>query len=448
MERAATIWRTVFWGMKPTMNKILNLILILTALLLAPSAATAEPQWLDEIVAIAGQDVITERELRQELQIIVRELKARETKLPAKEVLIPQVLERLIVKKLQLERATSQGIRIDDISLDKAVGKIAAENTMSLPQFRKALTEEGLNYSDFREDIRHELAISKLRKRQVDGRISVSDQEIADLIANSSKAGENNKRYRLSHILIALPGAATPDHIEKARLEAADVLLKARSGEDFSALAIAHSDGQQALKGGDLGWRSGDQLPTQFAEEIVKLKPQEVSQLIRSASGFHIIKLVEIGGGEGKPKIQQSRSRHILVTDKKGQALLEKLRQQILDGADFAALAKKYSKDPGSAAKGGSLGWTSPGTFVAAFEETLASLSPGQISEPFKSRFGWHIVQLQEQRTTDIPDDLLQARARELIMKQKREEETELWLRRLRDESYVEYRLPGMKPTS
>ncbi len=429
------------------MNKILTFFLTLVALLFVPSSATAETQWLDKIVAIAGQDIITEGELRQELQIIVRELKARQTKLPAKEVLIPQVLERLIVKKLQLERADSQGIRIDDISLDKAVGKIAAENTMSLPQFRKALTAEGLNYASFREDIRHELAISKLRQRQVDGRINVSDQEISDLIEKSSQAGENNKRYRLSHILIALPGAATPKHIETARKEAAEVLLKARGGDDFSALAIAHSDGQQALEGGDLGWRSGDQLPTQFAKEIVKLKPQEVSQLIRSASGFHIIKLMEVGGGEGKPKIKQTRSRHILVTDKNAQTLLKKLRKNILDGADFAALAKEHSKDPGSAAKGGDLGWTSPGTFVAAFEEALASLSPGQISEPFKSRFGWHIVQLQEQRTTDVPDDLLQARARELIMKQKREEETELWLRRLRDESYVEYRLPGMQPT-
>ena len=429
------------------MNKILTSFLTLMALLFVPGSAIAETQWLDKIVAIAGQDIITEGELRQELQIIVRELKARKTKLPAKEVLIPQVLERLIVKKLQLERADSQGIRIDDISLDKAVGKIAAENTMSLPQFRKALTAEGLNYASFREDIRHELAISKLRQRQVDGRINVSDQEISDLIEKSSQAGENNKRYRLSHILIALPGAATPKHIETARKEAAEVLLKARGGDDFSALAIAHSDGQQALEGGDLGWRSGDQLPTQFAKEIVKLKPQEVSQLIRSASGFHIIKLMEVGGGEGKPKIKQTHSRHILVTDKNAQALLKKLRKKVLDGADFAVLAKKHSKDPGSAAKGGDLGWTSPGTFVAAFEEALASLSPGQISEPFKSRFGWHIVQLQEQRTTDVPDDLLQARARELIVKQKREEETELWLRRLRDESYVEYRLPGMEPT-
>jgi peptidyl-prolyl cis-trans isomerase SurA len=433
--------------MTQMMNKILTSFLTLMALLFVPGSAIAETQWLDKIVAIAGQDIITEGELRQELQIIVRELKARKTKLPAKEVLIPQVLERLIVKKLQLERADSQGIRIDDISLDKAVGKIAAENTMSLPQFRKALTAEGLNYASFREDIRHELAISKLRQRQVDGRINVSDQEISDLIEKSSQAGENNKRYRLSHILIALPGAATPKHIETARKEAAEVLLKARGGDDFSALAIAHSDGQQALEGGDLGWRSGDQLPTQFAKEIVKLKPQEVSQLIRSASGFHIIKLMEVGGGEGKPKIKQTHSRHILVTDKNAQALLKKLRKKVLDGADFAALAKKHSKDPGSAAKGGDLGWTSPGTFVAAFEEALASLSPGQISEPFKSRFGWHIVQLQEQRTTDVPDDLLQARARELIVKQKREEETELWLRRLRDESYVEYRLPGMEPT-
>ncbi len=429
------------------MNKVLFTFLTLLALLPVTSNAIAETQWLDSIVAIAGQDIITEQELRQELQVIVRELKARETKLPAKEVLIPQVLERLIIKKLQLERAASQGIRIDDITLDKAISKIAAKNTMSLPQFRKALSEEGLNYASFREDIRNELAISKLRERQVDSHISVSNQEISDLIKNSSKAGENNKRYRLSHILIALPAGATPKDIEKARLEAAEVLLKARSGEDFSALAIAHSDGQQALQGGDLGWRSADQLPSQFAEEITQLKPQEVSQPIRSASGFHIIKLMDVAGGGEKPKMQQSRSRHILVTGKNAQARLEKLRQKILDGADFATLAKKYSKDPGSAAKGGDLGWTSPGTFVPAFEEALAGLSPGQISHPFKTRFGWHIVQLQAQRTTDIPDDLLQARARELILKQKREEETELWLRRLRDESYVEYRLPGMKPT-
>jgi peptidyl-prolyl cis-trans isomerase SurA len=430
--------------MKLMMNRILYVLLIL----ILPLSAIAETQWLDRVVAIAGQDIITERELRQELQVIAQELQSRQVKLPSQEVLIPQVLERLIVKKLQLERANTQGIRIDDISLDKAVRNIAAENSMSLPQFRKALTQEGLDYSTFREDIRNELAIAKLRERQVDSRINVSDQEIEDLIKKSSNAGEAHKRYRLSHILIALPEAATPDRIKKASQKANKVLEKARNGEDFSKLAIAYSDGQQALEGGDLGWRNGDQLPTLFSKEILKLHPKQVSPLIRSASGFHILKLIEVAGGEEKPKIQQSRSRHILIPSKDGQLQLKKLRQEIQQGADFSALAKKYSKDPGSAAKGGDLGWTSSGTFVPAFEETLQKLSPGEISEPFKSRFGWHIVQLLERRTTDVPKDLLQARARELILKQKREEETQLWLRRLRDESYVEYRLPGMKPAS
>ena len=425
-------------------NKVLYVLLIL----LLPLTAIAETQWLDRVVAIAGQDIITESELRQELQVIAQELQSRQVKLPAQEVLIPQVLERLIVKKLQLERANTQGIRIDDISLDKAVRNIAAENSMSLPQFRKALTQEGLNYSTFREDIRNELAIAKLRERQVDSRINVSDQEIEDLIKKSGDAGEANKRYRLSHILIALPEAATPERIKKANQKANEVLEKARNGEDFSKLAIAYSDGQQALEGGDLGWRNGDQLPTLFSKEILKLRPKQVSPLIRSASGFHILKLMEVAGGDKKPKIQQSRSRHILIPSKDGQRQLKKLRQEIQQGADFSTLAKKYSKDPGSTAKGGNLGWTSAGTFVPAFEEALQKLSPGEISEPFKSRFGWHIVQLLERRTTDVPKDLLQARARELILKQKREEETQLWLRRLRDESYVEYRLPGMKPTS
>lgn len=425
--------------MKHMMNK--NFLLLI---LLATSAAQAEVQWLDRIVAIAGDDVVTQLELQREGLTIQRELQARKTPLPARDVFIRQVLERLVIKKLQLQHAHDRGIRIDDAELNRAISKVAGKNRMNLSQFRQALTQEGIDYASFRKDIRDELMTSKLRKREVDRNINVSEQEVEDFLQQQDLGGNNQSAYRISHILITLPEAATPEQLQAAKNKAESVRKKAEKGEDFASLAVAHSDGQKALEGGDLGWRETNQLPTIFADTIQQMRPGQVSKLIRSVSGFHLVKLVEVKQSEAG-MIKETRARHILMKGDKGREKLESLREQIQQGADFAQLAKQYSLDKGSAKQGGELGWAGPGKFVPAFENTINQLKSGEISPPFQSTFGWHIVQVMARRDAPISQELLQSKARDFLFKQKQEEAELLWLRRLRDEAYVEYRLPGMK---
>lgn len=425
--------------MKHMMNKLFLLLILLAA-----STAQAEVQWLDRIVAIAGDDVVTQLELQREGLTIQRELKARKTPLPARDVFIRQVLERLVIKKVQLQHAHDRGIRIDDAELNRAITKVAGKNRMNLSQFRQALVKEGVDYASFRKDIRDELMTSKLRKREVDRNIKVSEQEVKDFLKQQDLGGNNQSAYRISHILITLPEAATPEQLQAAKNKAESVRKKAEEGEDFAKLAVAHSDGQKALEGGDLGWREANQLPTIFADTIKQMQPGQVSKLIRSVSGFHLVKLVEIKQSEAG-MIKETRSRHILMKGDKAREKLENLREQIQQGADFAQLAKQNSLDKGSAKQGGELGWAGPGKFVPAFENTINQLKPGEISPPFQSTFGWHIVQVMARRDAPISQELLQSKARDFLFKQKQEEAELLWLRRLRDEAYVEYRLPGMK---
>ncbi len=426
-------------------------ISVLLAVLLAGPAYSAV-QWLDSVVAVVGQDVITRTELEDEMKLIVHELRSRDNTLPPRDVLERQVLEKMILDALQTQRAEALGIRIDDLTLDKAVEQIAKENKMSLTQFRRALTQEGLDYRKFRENVRRELAISRLHSRLIDPKITVSDQEVNDLLERNRSLTDANKQYRLRHILIAVPEAATPKQLDSARKKAEEIRKRALAGERFSELATAYSDGQQALKGGDLGWRAGDELPTLFANQVRQLSVGGVSEIIHSPSGFHLVKVEDIKGGAAKPLVEQVRARHILVvpneeqSEKEVVALLQRLRVKLLKGeADFATLAKQYSQDPGSAARGGELGWAAPGTYVPAFEKTLEQLKPGEISKPFRSRFGWHIVQVMDRRTAPASDELLKGKARDFLVKQKREEELELWLRQLREESYVDIRLPELK---
>ncbi|MGF1547512.1 MAG: peptidylprolyl isomerase [Thiotrichales bacterium] len=417
------------------------------ALALIASHAAAEVRWLDRIVAVAGQDVVTETELRASLNQIVRELRARNTTPPSDAVLVKQVLDRIILDKLQQQRADALGIRIDDITLDRAVQNIAGENNMTVSQFRESLERDGIPFQSFRDKVRTELATAQLQRREVDNRVTVSEQEITDLIAKQNLGTGSTQEYRVSHILIAVPEAANPAQIEAAQQQATEVRRRAAAGEDFGQLAVAHSKSQQALQGGDLGWRAADQLPTIFADQILQLAPQGVSEVIRSGSGFHIVKLMDKRGGQSGPQITQTRARHILLktTEVRDVATarqqLQDYKRRVQAGEDFSALARRFSEDTGSAVEGGELGWNAVGAFVPEFEETLARLRPGEIAEPIQTRFGWHLIQLMERRQTQVADDTLRSRARELISRQKREEELELWLRRLRDESFVEYRI-------
>ncbi|ACL73790.1 SurA domain protein [Thioalkalivibrio sulfidiphilus HL-EbGr7] len=436
------------------MIEIRNTLFLLSAMALTLALAwplqglaqRADDAPLDHIVALVEDDVIMHSELQNRLDTVRQQILSRGGRLPPDDVLIPQVLERLIIERLQLQQATRAGIRIDDITLNQTMERIARENSMSLPEFRDRLVADGIDFQVFREQIRDEMTIGQLRRRQVENRIQVSEQEIDDLIASESGAIDRDVEYRLSHILVPLPEGANAADIQAARERAEAIRKRAVAGENFSELALSESAGQQALEGGDLGWRAAAQVPTLFARNVVLMREGEVSELIRSPSGFHLIKLQERRGGE-RAQITQTHARHILIqptailSQEDARERIAGLRNRILMGNDFADLARAHSDDRGSAMRGGDLGWTDPGDLVPQFEEVMNALAPNTLSEPFLSPFGWHIVEVLDRRTYDSSRQLMRAQAREIIRERKREEETELWLRRLRDEAYVELRL-------
>jgi len=324
--------------------------------------------------------------------------------------------------------------------------EIAKENGVSLTDFRTVLEREGFNYADFRENIRHQLAIAQLRQQMVGNRISISDQEVDNLLASLKASQLGNIQYHLAHILIATPEAASEEQIQKARQRADKIVAKLRAGADFTQTAIAESDAPTALEGGDLGWRSAGQLPSLFVDPIKEMHPGDIHDPIRSPSGFHIIKLIAQRGDE-RHIVKQTHVRHILLktdavhTNEAVKARMDQLEIRLRGGEDFATLAKSNSQDTLSAAKGGDLGWVNPGDLVPKFEEVMNSTPTGQISQPFKTEFGWHILQVLGRREHDSTEEFNRSRARQLLRRRKGDEELFLWLRRLRDEAYVEYRL-------
>jgi peptidyl-prolyl cis-trans isomerase SurA len=414
-----------------------------------PAQATgtpAGPVMLNRVVAIVNEDIIVSSELQQSINQVTRQLQTKQTELPPRAVLEKQVLERLIMEHLQLQLAERNGIRIDDTMLNNKLRELARENNMTLGEFRDILERDGFSYSGFRDDLRKEMTIKQLRQQMVGSRLKVSDQEIDNLLASLRTLDEDNIQYHLSHILIAVPEAAGPDAIEAAQRRAEEVLANLKNGADFSQTAIAVSDGTTALDGGDIGWRSIGQMPTLFVEPLEGMRPGDISELLRSPGGFHIIKLVEQRGGE-RTIVRQTQVRHILLkadalhSDEENRIRIDQLEQRIRGGDDFAALARSNSQDTLSAARGGDLGWVSPGELVPPFEEAMNALSPGEVSTPVKTRFGWHLIQVMDRRDYDSTEEFKRSKARQMIRARKADEETFLWLRRLRDESYVEYRL-------
>jgi peptidyl-prolyl cis-trans isomerase SurA len=401
---------------------------------------------LDRIVAIVNEDVIMQSELHNKLRTLVNQLTEQRAQLPPRDILEQQVLEQLILNKLQLQFAANTGIMVDDETLNRAISNIASENKLNLSQFREILERDGYSYEAFREDIRNEIIISRLRQRQVDNRVTVTDREIDYHLANEEVQGGTETEYRLSHILVATPDEATQEEIDQAKLVAEKILEDLANGEDFAMLARTISDGQQALDGGDLGWRKAGDIPSLFAGHVTNLKEGEVSELIQNPSGFHIIKLTALRSGD-KHVVTQTKARHILirpnelVTDEDAKARLDQLVIRLKGGDSFEELARSHSEDPGSAVNGGDLGWANPGDMVPEFENEMNRLEPGEISAPFRSPFGWHIVQVMERRQHDNTEDVKRARARETIRARKIEEAQQNWLRGLRDEAYVEYRL-------
>lgn len=426
--------------------KFLSLFcLFVLSLPVVAGTSKAEVIELDGIIAVVNDDVITQLELENRLQLIKKQLGAR-TQLPDDDILRKQVLERVIMEKVQLQIAKRSGIRMNDETINRVIENIAKENKLSMDQFRQVLERDGMAFADFRENIKNEMIINELRKRQVNNKVSVSNQEVDNYLANQANIKNHEVEYHLNHILVATPEAATPDQIQKARRRAEALRERIHNGEDFSSIAIGNSDGPNALKGGDFGWRKAEQMPTFFSQIIETMEEDDVSLPLRSASGFHIIKLLEKRSPNQSHEVQQTLARHILikpnqvVSNEDARKHLQTLRDRILSGEDFGQLARGHSADTGSAAEGGSLGWSNPGSMVPQFEEQMNMLEPGKISQPFRTQFGWHIVQVMSRRRHDDSEQFIRNQARQVIGKRKSEEAAQNWVRRMRSESYVEYR--------
>ena len=401
---------------------------------------------LDRIVAIVNDDVIVESELDARVETVRAQMLDAGTQPPLEGVLRRQVLDRLVLDRLQLQLAERTGLRIDEETLNQSVAAIAAQNQLSLREFRDILELDGYDFAKFREEVRAEMLISRLRQSQVDNRIRVSQQDIDNYLATVSRQGGEANAYHLGHILIAVPEAASPEEVEEARARAEEALAELRGGADFARVASAVSDGQQALNGGDLGWRTAGELPTIFADAVPSLAVDELSDPIRSPSGYHIVKLLGLRG-DTPVMVTETHARHILirpnelVNDAEAQRRLRVISERLTNGDDFGELARANSEDPGSAVKGGDLGWVAPGVFIPAFEREMNALADGELSEPFKTQFGWHIVQVLERRETDDTDQARRTKAADEIRQRKLDEELQNWLRQMRDEAYVEYRL-------
>lgn len=425
-------------------------VMAVLGLLAASPVSTAQVREvadIDRIVAVVDDDVITWTELQGRVELITRQLQQQGTPIPAPEVLNRQILERMIVERIQLKAARERGIRVDDETVNQVVGRIAEENGMNLMQFYNVLERDGYSFAQFRENIRNEITISRLQSRELEGRISITAQEVDRLLENRERFG-SGAEYRLSHIFISVPEAASPGVVDAARRKATEVQQRLQEGADFRQMAVAYSDGQKALEGGDLGWRKAGELPTLFAAAVVKMEQGAVSDLIRSPNGFHLLKLEE-RRGETRHTIRQTLARHILIrtdeltSDVNARDRLNRLRERILSGDQFGELARSYSDDTTSAVNGGDLGWRDPADFVPEFQQEIGNLDRGELSQPFKSRFGWHLVQVLDRRDYDNTDEYRRNQARELLRQRKLQEELQQWVRRMRDEAYVEYRLEG-----
>ena len=425
---------------------ILTRTAALIAFTILPIIASATPQPLDRIVAIVNDDVIVQSELNERMADILAQLTKKGAELPPRNVIERQVLERLIVDRLQLQDAKQSGVTVTDDTLTRALANIAKENGLSLAEFRDALERQGIDFGRFRDNLRDEITISRLRNSRVRNQVTVSEQELEAFLRSHPAAASQRTAFHLYHILISTPDAAAPETIQAAKRKAERLVREIRGGREFRSAALSESDGRQALEGGDLGWLQAAQVPTLFADLVNDMERGAVSDPIRSPSGYHIIMLEDFKGGE-RHILTQTHARHILiqtnevVSNQDAQTRLEHLKQRIEGGEDFATLARSHSDDQASAVKGGDLGWTSPGDLVPRFEEEMNQLSPGQVSAPFQTDFGWHIVQLLERRQHDSTEEVRKAEAREQIRNRKVNEEVELWLRRLRDTAYIEIRL-------
>lgn len=435
----------------------MNVIRTLTFALLLTVAAgsfaqtrdlSTSGELLDRIAAVVNDGVVLKSQLDEQTEEITARLRQQNTELPPQNVLRKQVLERLVMEEVQMQRADKLGIQISDEMLNGALDNIAKQNGISFADLPRAMESQGVDYREYRDEIRRQMTLQMLRQRDVIGRINISPREMDQAMARAKNSPDLNSEYNISHILVSVPVTATPEQIEAREARMKEVYDKARTGSDFAQLAVTYSDSSTNIEGGSLGWRKGSQLPSIVADQIARMKPGDLSEPIRTPSGFHLFKLNEVRGAAGQAVQSQVHVRHILLTtneledDQTIEQKLNDIRDRVVNGGeDFGAIAAVTSKDPGSAPDGGDMGWAGPGTYVPAFEKQVEALKEGEISKPFKTQYGWHIVQLLGRRQHDITEDKERQQVYVQLRESKAEEETELWLRRLRDEAFVEYRM-------
>jgi len=398
---------------------------------------------LDRVIAIVNDEALTQYDVNEQKRVVLGQMKVQNVTPPAVDVLEKQLLERLITERVLLQYAKETGIRVDDTQVERTLTRIAEDNKLSSDDFRKAVEREGIPFAKYRSDIRTEITIQRLRDREVEGRVSVSDAEVDHWLATLDAQSGGQIEYRLAHILVLVPEQASPDQIDVRQRRAGTALQQIRSGADFGQVAAGFSDAPDALQGGNLGWRAPARLPTVFAEPVRGMKPGDVSGVLRSASGFHIVKLLETRSRDAPTVIEQTRLRHILVkvnettSNDEAKTRIDRARERIELGAKFEDQAKANSEDA-SAAKGGDLGWVSPGDTVPDFEQAMNRLKPGEISAPVRTPFGWHLIQVQERRTQDVTKERQREQARQALRQRKSDEAFQEWVRQTRDRSYIE----------
>ena len=414
----------------------------------AASLAGAQYQELDTIVAVVDDDIILASELLSRLEAVREQIARQDVQSPPDAVLVSQLMERLVLENIQLQQAKRRGVEIDDESLTRAVASFAEQNEMSLEEFQKALVQDGMNYRSFREDIRREMLIQRLQRNMVNRRITINEQDVEALLNSPYYQQLLSDEFRVGHILLAVEDNAGEAVVAEAAAAAEQIVKELRSGADFREMAIARSAGARALEGGDLGWRRAGELPSLFAETVIALAVGETAEPIKSSSGFHIVQLLEQRGA-GVQTEEQTHARHILVqtsairTAEETEALIGDIHSQLVQGADFCALAAQHSEDPGSALNCGDLGWTSGQQFVPAFVEAMNATAAGELSPPFESRYGWHVLEVQDRRTHDMGEEARRNMALQILHQRRFDEELQAWLKEIRDEAFVEIRMAG-----
>lgn len=426
--------------------KLLLLVLFLSSSATLAAVNHAAPVKMDRIIAVVDQNVITEQELDNRIKTVSAQLEKQGTPLPPQEVLEKQILERLIVDSLQLQLAAQTGLKVDDTMLGKTIERIAAQNKMDVAEFKDALEKDGISMRQFREDIRNEITLARLRERDVDNKITVSDGEIDNFLTTQANRGDDQDEFEISHILVRTPEDSSPEDLDKARTKTDAILKELAVGKDFAQVSASSSDTPNALEGGQMGWKTASQIPALFLDALKPMQPGEVSKPIRSPNGFHILKLTNRRGGTSSLVVDQTHTRHILiklnevVSERDAKQKMDSIKERLDNGVKFEDMARQYSED-GSASNGGDLGWVNPGDTVPQFEKTMNELAIGEISAPVQTPFGWHIIQVLERRKQDMSKEATRLKARQEIRARKSDEAYQDWIRELRDRAFVELHL-------